>query len=273
MEVPDIFSNRPVLIYGKYNGQPTGYIQLKGENGGLGINQRLDLMNFKPSKQNSGIRSLWAREKIRILDDYTNLAQNETHSEEMTALGLKYNLLTSYTSFVAIDSEVRNQNGNITTVNQPLPLPDGVSNYAVGNASFIGGMQLQKSSSFSGNRNLNLAEEIAMEVDQSNEKVFDSSGSIPEYIEGNDSLMSFINNHIIYPEEVKNKKINGTVFVEFEVNTDGTIGKFVIVRSVNTLLDKEAMRVIKLTSGKWKPGLQDGKPVKTRIIIPVKFEL
>ena len=273
MEVPDIFSDRPVLIYGKYKGQPTGFIQLSGENGGLGINQRLDLANFKPSNQNSGIRSLWAREKIRILDDYTSLAQNDTHAEEMTALGLKYNLLTSYTSFVAIDSEVRNQNGNITTVKQPLPLPDGVSNYAVGTASFIGGVQLQKSSSYSGNRNLYLAEDVAMEVDQSDEIVLDSSELMPEYIGGNDSLMSFLSHHIIYPEEAKKKKISGTVFVEFEVNTDGTIGKINIVRSVNTLLDQEAMRVIKLTSGKWKPGLQGGKPVKTRMIIPVNFKL
>jgi len=273
LEVPDIFSDRPVLIYGKYNGQPTGYIQLKGENGGLGINQRLDLMSYKPSKQNSGIRSLWAREKIRILDDYTNLAQNDTHSEEMTALGLKYNLLTSYTSFVAIDSEVRNQNGNITTVKQPLPLPEGVSNYAIGAASFISGMQSPKCNSIARYDNLKLSEQVDLEIEENSEVVFQTYELMPEYIGGNDSLISFISQHIIYPEEAKKKKISGTVFVEFEVNTDGTIGKINIVRSVNTLLDNEALRVIKLTSGKWKPGLQGAKPVKTRMIIPVKFEL
>ncbi|MBI5527518.1 MAG: hypothetical protein HY897_14380, partial [Deltaproteobacteria bacterium] len=48
--------------------------------------------------------------------------------------GLTYNLLTAYTSFVAIDSEVRNKTGQQTTVKQPLPLPEGVSNYAVGGA-------------------------------------------------------------------------------------------------------------------------------------------
>jgi len=47
-------------------------------------------------------------------------------------LGLKYNLLTAYTSFVAIDNEVRNKDGKPTTVKQPLPLPQGVSDYAVG---------------------------------------------------------------------------------------------------------------------------------------------
>jgi Ca-activated chloride channel family protein len=273
LEVPDIFSDRPVLIYGKYKGQPTGFIQLKGENGGLGINQRLDLTNFKPSNQNSGIRSLWAREKIRILDDYTNLAQNDTHSEEMTALGLKYNLLTSYTSFVAIDSEVRNQNGNITTVKQPLPLPDGVSNNAVGTALFMGGIQSPKCYSIGRYDNLQLSEQVESELEENSDVVFQTCEILPEYIGGNDSLMSFIINHIVYPEEAKKLKISGTVFVEFEVNTDGTIGKISIVRSVNTLLDQEAMRVIKLTNGKWKPGMQSGKKVKTSMVIPVKFQL
>jgi Ca-activated chloride channel family protein len=53
---------------------------------------------------------------------------------QITELGLKYNLLTAYTSFVAIDSEVRRKGGDVSTVKQPLPLPEGVSDYAVGQA-------------------------------------------------------------------------------------------------------------------------------------------
>jgi Ca-activated chloride channel family protein len=52
--------------------------------------------------------------------------------KEVTQLGLTYNLLTAYTSFVAIDTEVRLVNGQAVTVKQPLPLPEGVSDYAVG---------------------------------------------------------------------------------------------------------------------------------------------
>jgi len=52
--------------------------------------------------------------------------------KEVTSLGLTYNLLTAYTSFVAIDSQVRLVDGHAVTVKQPLPLPQGVSNYAVG---------------------------------------------------------------------------------------------------------------------------------------------
>jgi Ca-activated chloride channel family protein len=70
-----------------------------------------------------------------MLSDYSFLRQDdkkEKRVEEVTQLGLKYNLLTAYTSFVAIDSLVRNKEGDSTTVNQPLPLPQGVSDYAVG---------------------------------------------------------------------------------------------------------------------------------------------
>jgi Ca-activated chloride channel family protein len=52
--------------------------------------------------------------------------------KEITELGLKYNLLTKYTSFIAVREKVVNPNGSATDVNQPLPLPVGVSDLAVG---------------------------------------------------------------------------------------------------------------------------------------------
>ena len=54
--------------------------------------------------------------------------------KEVTNLGLTYNLLTAYTSFVAVDDMVRNAGGNSQSVKQPLPLPAGVENSAVGTA-------------------------------------------------------------------------------------------------------------------------------------------
>jgi len=78
------------------------------------------------------LRYLWARHRIALLSDYNNLAQNDERIKEITSLGLTYNLLTAYTSFIAVDSEVRLKDGQATTVRQPLPLPEGVSDYAVG---------------------------------------------------------------------------------------------------------------------------------------------
>jgi len=64
------------------------------------------------------------------------LRADDKRVQEITALGLDYNLLTAYTSFVAIDSQVRNKDGRPETVKQPLPLPQGVSDYAVGQAQY-----------------------------------------------------------------------------------------------------------------------------------------
>jgi Ca-activated chloride channel family protein len=57
----------------------------------------------------------------------------------VTELGLAYNLLTAHTSFVAVDKEVRNNTGRSTMVKQPLPLPQGVSDYAVGGVNLSQG--------------------------------------------------------------------------------------------------------------------------------------
>jgi protein TonB len=61
--------------------------------------------------------------------------------------------------------------------------------------------------------------------------------------------------------------------VEFIVNVDGTIEGISVVRSVSKALDEEAKRVIKLSSGKWKPGKQNGKAVMASVIVPVRFKL
>ena len=62
-----------------------------------------------------------------MLGDYAKLQRDDERVKEITSLGLTYNLLTDYTSFVAIDTVVRNTDGKVETVTQPLPLPQGVS--------------------------------------------------------------------------------------------------------------------------------------------------
>jgi Ca-activated chloride channel family protein len=87
-------------------------------------------------KKTSPIRYLWARKWVDLLEDQTSLLPGDDELKEaITDLGLRYTILTSQTSFVAIDSEVVNKGGNQETVKQPLPLPEGVSNYAVGGAA------------------------------------------------------------------------------------------------------------------------------------------
>lgn len=84
---------------------------------------------------------MWAREKIRLYDDFNTVNTQEFRIREITSLGLKYNLLTKYTSFVAVDHmPVVENGGNTRQVKQPLPLPQGVSNLAVGFEMDLGEM-------------------------------------------------------------------------------------------------------------------------------------
>ena len=75
---------------------------------------------------------LWARNRIATLGDYQKIAPDSATQKEITELGLKYRLLTDYTSFIAVDKIVRNPTGAQTSVDQPQPLPEGVSELAVG---------------------------------------------------------------------------------------------------------------------------------------------
>lgn len=130
LSIADVFAERPVIIFGKYMGNAEGSIKLKGFSGRKRWESKFDVSNIKPSSNNVALRYLWARKRIQILDDYAHIGRVDT-KEEVTQLGLKYNLLTNYTSFIAIE-ELKVNNGEITTVNQPLPLPQNVSNFAVG---------------------------------------------------------------------------------------------------------------------------------------------
>lgn len=132
--VPDVMAQRPVILFGKYNGLPAGNITVTGLSGEAAYIKNLTVTDFHPSESNAALRYLWARFRIQLLDDYASVTydSDSTIIKEITRLGLKYNLLTDYTSFIAVDSLIRRDSGDVVTVRQPLPLPEGVSDYAVG---------------------------------------------------------------------------------------------------------------------------------------------
>ncbi|QTA92201.1 AgmX/PglI C-terminal domain-containing protein [Desulfonema magnum] len=130
--IPDVLAERPVIIFGKWQGQPKGKIRLTGISGNQEYVKTVDVSQIRPLDVNAALPYLWARHRIALLSDYNNIRRDDGNTKEITRLGLKYNLLTEYTSFVAIDTVVRRKDGKVTTVKQPLPLPEGVSDYAVG---------------------------------------------------------------------------------------------------------------------------------------------
>ncbi len=136
LSIPDVLAERPVIVFGKWRGQPLGRITLSGISGNGPYREAIEVNKVKPLGNNSALRYLWARHRIALLSDYNKLRSNDKRIKEVTDLGLTYNLLTAYTSFLAVDTEVRNMDGQQTTVKQPLPLPQGVSDYAVGSMRF-----------------------------------------------------------------------------------------------------------------------------------------
>ncbi len=142
--IPDVLAERPVIIFGKYKGEAKGKITLTGHSGKKKFKTTFAVGKAKPDARNTALRYLWARERIRLLDDYNRLEPNDERVKEVTNLGLKYNLMTAYTSFVAVDREVvKNAKGELTEVKQPLPLPEGVEDSAVGFSPAIEGLVLR----------------------------------------------------------------------------------------------------------------------------------
>lgn len=95
---------------------------------------------------------------------------------------------------------------------------------------------------------------------------------LPEFPGGIVEFMKWLTRNLRYPPQAQQQKIQGKVIVSFIVNKDGSIASPTIVRSADPLLDREAMRVIKMMPH-WKAGLQDGKPCRTMYAIPINFAL
>ncbi|NTV51825.1 MAG: VWA domain-containing protein [Candidatus Firestonebacteria bacterium] len=130
--LPDLFARKPVLVFGKYTGAARGKIVITGKTAGRPYRREVEINEDQNTSDNPALRYLWARHRILTLADMNRLDPSDARVKQVTQLGLDYNLLTDYTSFVAIDSLKRTDGGHRITVQQPLPLPEGVSDLAVG---------------------------------------------------------------------------------------------------------------------------------------------
>lgn len=95
---------------------------------------------------------------------------------------------------------------------------------------------------------------------------------MPIFPGGDEALRNFVTNNVQYPEEAHKNGISGRVFICFVVGKDGSVQDVKVARSINPLLDAEAIRVVK-SMPKWTPGQHRGKPVKVSYTIPINFSL
>jgi len=78
----------------------------------------------------------------------------------------------------------------------------------------------------------------------------------------------YLGKNIRYPDNARENNIQGKVIIKFLVNEDGSISDCKVIRGVDSELDKEVLRVVK-SFPPWKPGMQNGKPVKVWYTLPI----
>lgn len=102
--------------------------------------------------------------------------------------------------------------------------------------------------------------------------IYDKVDEMPTYKGGNDALMKFICNNMVYPKEAINSGTEGRVVVQFLIEKDGKVSARKVVKSVSPQLDAEALRVSKLINN-WTPGKIKGEPVRCHFSLPFVFRL
>ena len=103
-------------------------------------------------------------------------------------------------------------------------------------------------------------------------KVYQVVEQMPQFPGGPAAMMKFIADSLRYPSVVCTGGVEGRIVVRFVVDCKGNIVNPLVVRSVDPLLDREAIRLVK-SMPKWIPGRQNGKPVCVIYNVPIRFKL
>ena len=105
-----------------------------------------------------------------------------------------------------------------------------------------------------------------------NDSIYANCEVIPTFTGGDAARMKFLMKNLKYPKDARENGIEGTVYVEFVVEKNGSLTNINIKRGIGGGCDQESVRVVKLMP-KWRPGMQNSKPVKTKFVMPIKFIL
>ena len=272
VSIPDVLAERPVIVFGKWRGKPQGKITVTGTSGEGKYTETIDVAGTKSSKTNSALRYLWARHRVTILSDYNKLRSDDKRIKEVTELGLAYNLLTAYTSFVAIDTEVRNKEGKPITIKQPLPLPQGVSDYAVG--GMLATRAYAPSAKLASTQELErkgILKEQIVAKDESKQKSPVSIGDV--ILSGGlsrEDVTKTFNDHMKELESCRSQAgLNGKFIVTLTIGEDGTI-KDIKASSENTKNKAADKCIVKLIKNWLFAANKTGK--ETRATITIFFE-
>ena len=116
-------------------------------------------------------------------------------------------------------------------------------------------------------------EDIRIKISQSKDSIYntDALEVMPEFPGGNEAMVKFLQENVVYPEKAKKKGISGKTFVSFVIEKDGSITDVKVARGFDKSCDAEAVRVVK-SMPKWTPGKAKGQPVRVNFTMPFVFK-
>ncbi len=112
----------------------------------------------------------------------------------------------------------------------------------------------------------------AVGVESRKEETFTHVEQSPQYAGGNEAMAAFLRKNLKYPRPASQAGVQGKVFVQFTVGSDGKIENATALKGIGFGCDEEAVRVVKMMKD-WMPGKQAGVPVRVRFTLPIAFQL
>lgn len=102
-------------------------------------------------------------------------------------------------------------------------------------------------------------------------KVYDRVETMPQFPGGSEALLVYLKKNLRYPAAARRSRAEGKVFVQYVVDTDGSITNVKVIRGISPALDAEAVRVVQAMP-KWTPGYTKGVPCKVKFVLPITFK-
>ena len=114
--------------------------------------------------------------------------------------------------------------------------------------------------------------DVKQVVEADPNQIFTSVEQVPEFAGGLEKFGAYLSKNIRYPAVARENNVQGRVICTFVVERDGSLTDIKVVRGIGSGCDEEAIRVLK-NSPKWKPGIQNGRPVRVQYSVPISFTL